>query len=373
MPNSLFPNFGNPGAELVLTPDWFVLTDGTAAEVPSLVEAPPSPEKVKVFIDHETPCGSTSVAAEQKRLIRFAAENRCELFNGCGVSYQLMLDRFVKLGQVVAHCGDFGSIYGSVGALAVKLTPAELASAIKEGVIRWRVPETVAVQLSGSLKRSACGKDAALALLFRREAGLSGKLLLISGTEALDPADRTAFFQLLSRSGCAAALCADGADGPALTLELDTVVPMVSNAEDLCSAAPAAEAAAIEPTAVFIGGCSAGRIEDIREAARLLKGKHSCRRLRLMVAFATTEVYVQAANEGLIEALMDGGAIVMNQGCSACYAHSQGLADGRDVVLSAGSRPCPNCAGEGNAKTYLCSAATAIASAIAGHVCPAES
>lgn len=86
--------------------------------------------------------------------------------------------------------------------------------------------------------------------------------------------------------------------------------------------------------------------------------------MRALAAFASTEAYVAAANEGLIAQLLDAGVLVMNQGCSGCYAHSQGLADGRDTVLSAGSRACPNCNGEGDVPTYLCSAATAMESAI---------
>lgn len=358
-----------PGETLTLTPDWFVLTDGTAWEVPAMVKILKAPEKVKVFIDHETPCGSEAVAARQKTLINYAKDNGLELSNGYGVSYQIMLDKYVKSGDIVLHCGDFGSIYGYADVLAIKVSPEQMANAIETGEISWQVPEVAAAALTGSLKAPATGKDAVLTLL-AKDYEFAGKLLYISGAEALSNSDRLSFFQLLSASGCVAVL--PGETEGAVELLLDTVMPMISDAEQLSKAVPAAEAEGISPTAIFIGGCSSGRIEDIRAAAKAINGRRVNRYIRVTVAFATTEVYIQAANEGLISVLMDGGVIVMNQGCSGCYAHSQAMADGKDIVLSAGSRIVPNCNGEGNVKTYLCSAATAMESAIAGYVCPAS-
>ena len=361
----------NPGEMITLALDWFILTDGSAWEVPAKVGRIASPDKVKVFIDHETPCGSEKVAAQQKALINFAKENALELSNGYGVSYQIMLDKHVKSGNVILCCGDYGSMYGCAGALALKVTPDEMAKAVETGEYTWQVPSFAAVALTGSLKAPATGKDAALTLL-ASDHGFAGKILCVNGAEALPEADRLSFFQLLSASGCSAALCTAEKTEEAVALDLGTVVSRVSDAENLCYSVPANEASEIAVTSVFIGGCSAGRIEDIREAARVLQGRHVSRKVRLTVAFATTDVYIQAANEGLISSLMDGGAIVMNQGCSACYARSQGLADGKDTVLSAGSRVIPNCNGEGNVKTYLCSAATAMESAINGTICPAK-
>lgn len=362
------------GTRIVLKPDWFVLSDGTAAAVPSLRDGKRLSDaaRVKVFIDHETPCGSEAVAALQRRLIRFAQENRCQLFNGYGVSYQLMLDEFVAPGQLVVHCGDFGSIYGCNGALALKLTPEEMAAALESGEISVAVPNAISLKVVGQLAAPACAKDAALTALAKL-GDLKGKILLVSGTglEGLDAAERTAFYQMLSASNCVAALPCQEEAQP-VELDLTAVVPTVSGPNDTGKAVPAAQLTNTAVTAVFIGGCSAGRIEDIRKAAAIAKGKKVARKVRTMIAFATTEVYVQAANEGLINILLDAGALVMNQGCSACYAHSQGLVDGKDIVLSAGSRNCPNCNGAGDATTYLCSAATAMASAIAGHICPAE-
>lgn len=173
---------GSPGANITVRPDWFVLSDGAAAAVPPLIREgkPAAAEKVKVFIDHETPCGSEGVAMKQRALIRFAEKHGCELFNGYGVSYQIMLDRFVRPGEIVAHCGDFGSIYGSAGALALRLTPEEMAAALQSGTAACTVPETAVLELTGALRAPACGKDAALTFL-AQAGGLGGKLLTVCG------------------------------------------------------------------------------------------------------------------------------------------------------------------------------------------------
>lgn len=360
-----------PGARIKVKPDWFVLTDGTAKTVPSLLagRALSDADKVKVFIDHETPCGSEAHAEWQKQLIQFAANRGCELCNGYGTAYQLMLEKHVKPGDVIAHCGDFGSIYGAAGAYAVRLSPEEMAEAIISGEVCFPAPQPLHLKLSGSLKAPACAKDAALSALSLL-GNTSGRLLLVSG-DLPQGAEKTAFFQLLSLGGCEAALEESVCSVPDAVLALDAVVSTVSGPNDFFHAAPASSLHATAVSAVFIGGCSAGRIEDIRAAAAVIQGRKVQRKVRTMIAFASTDAYIQAANEGLIAKFLDAGALVMNQGCSACYAHSQGLVDAEDVVLSAGSRACPNCMGDGDAPTYLCSAVTAMESAISGFITPA--
>ena len=237
-----------PGTALTLKPDYFVLTDGTAKTVPSLLgdRALPDASKVKVFIDHETPCGSEAHAEWQKQLIRFATERGCELFNGYGTSYQLMLEKVVKPGQVVAHCGDYGSVYGACGVLAVKLSPEELAEAVLRGEVSMSAPEKLHLRLEGALKAPACAKDAAIAAL-----GLlgdtKGKLVLVSG-DVPEGSEKLAFFQLLSLSGCDAALEEEKRENPDAVLKLDEVVPMVAGPNDFTLTVPAAELKEIPET-----------------------------------------------------------------------------------------------------------------------------
>lgn len=350
-----------------LKPDQFVLTDGDSPSVPQLTgdAAPKYPSKVKVFIDHETPCGSEKHAAVQKALIDFAVKNECALSNGRGISYQVMLDKFVKPGDIIAHCGDFGGIYGAAGALAVRLSPQEMSGALRGGEVNFSVSGTHKLCLRGELGAGVSGKDAVLAWLSGAAGKHEGKLLLVNAG-SLAGSDKLAFFQMLTKSGAKAVLSTDEGDAGE-TFDLASVRPA---AADAVTFAPAESGTPV--TAVFIGGCSQGRIEDIRRAADVMRGRRVNRYTRVTIAFATTECYIQACDEGLIDVFLDAGAVVMNQGCSACYAHSQGLADGKDVVLSAGSRVCPNCnpkaGGSELVQTYLCSAATAARSALTGKI-----
>ena len=363
-----------PGTAVSIEPDYFVLTDGEAAKALDYLKgrAPAHRDRVKVFIDHETPCGSELHAGKQRALINYALEQGCQLYNGRGTSYQLMLEEHVKAGDVVVHCGDFGSIFGSTAAMGFRLSPEKLAEAIVSGKIEIEVPRQLRLEIKGELNSAACAKDAALCALPMLRAG-EDKLLLVggSGLKSLNVSERIAFFQMLSACGCMAAISAGFDNNADVEMELGQVLPTVSGPNDLTKAVPAEKLSAIDISAVFIGGCSCGRIEDIREAVRVINGRHVRRKVRTTVAFASTKVYIQAANEGLISSLLDAGVVVMNQGCSGCYAHSQALVDSRDVVLSAGSRECPDCTGKGRVPTYLCSAATAMESAIRGYICPA--
>lgn len=370
-PLSEFMSSGS-GETVYIKPDWFILTDGEH-ELPGILGGvkPAEPQKVKVFIDHETPCGSEKSADLQRLLIEYAEENNCELFNGYCISYQIILDKYVKPGQLVVCCGKFGGIFAAAGAFAISLTADEMKSAVESGEISATVPETFSLTVSGGLKGCANGKDAALAAL-PMPTGAKGKTLLVDSAGASwGVSDKTAFMQMLSECGCLTVVPGTAKDSDE-SLKLDAVVPMVAGPDDFTRAVPASECSGVAVTNVFIGGCSQGRIEDIRAAAAVIRGRHVSRSVRALVAFATTKDYIAAADEGLIAQFLDAGVLVMNQGCSACYGRSQGLADGKDVVLSAGSRKSPNCNGDGDVPTYLCSAATAMASAIAGHICPAE-
>ena len=119
---------------------------------------------------------------------------------------------------------------------------------------------------------------------------------------------------------------------------------------------------------VFIGGCRGGKLDDLRIAASILKGKKIAYRLRMVVSPASSAIYIQALQEGLIDIFLDSGAIVMNQGCSVCWGKAQGILDAGEVLVSTGSYNCKGCSGSEDSFVYLVSPAIAAKVAINGYL-----
>ena len=119
---------------------------------------------------------------------------------------------------------------------------------------------------------------------------------------------------------------------------------------------------------MFIGGCAGGTLEALRLTARLWQGRKVCPYVRVLVAPCTSAVYLQALEEGLMDVFLDAGALVMNQGCSACWAQSQGRCSAGEVFATTGCINRPDWAGRDNNGIYLVSVANAAQAALSGSI-----
>ena len=127
----------------------------------------------------------------------------------------------------------------------------------------------------------------------------------------------------------------------------------------------------LEPVKIdqaFLGSCNNGRIDELRIAAKLLKGKKVCEDVRFIVAPASNAVYLQALEEGIIDILMEAGAMVMNANCSVCWGSCQGVIGENEVLISTGTRNFKGRAGHPSSKVYLGSAETVTRAAITGYI-----
>ena len=109
-----------------------------------------------------------------------------------------------------------------------------------------------------------------------------------------------------------------------------------------------------------------GSIETMRQVAKALDGKQVSRYVRVLVAPATSKVYEQMLDEGLVDPIMRSGALVMNQSCSACWAQSQGLCDDNEIFVTTGSINCANWVGRNNNGVYISSPELALKAALTG-------
>ena len=333
--------------------------------------------KVAVIIDHDTPSGSEAVSVIQRKLINFAKKFDTIYYHGEGVGCQLLLDSYVKEGEIVVGCGEHTAVFGAVGAIGLAIEPEKLAGVLKTGILSLEVPESVKIELNGKLSSGVYAKDSILAII--KEIGttkLAGKIIEFSGEafRTLTLNDRITICNLACRTSAVSAVvnlgqaATDDAYAAVYRFDLGRVKASVAKPDNYEDIVEVKQLSAIAVNEVFIGGCSGGRIEDLRIAANIVKGKKVARGVRLMVAPITSNVYIQALNEGLITDFIDAGAIVMNQGCSVCWGKSQGIIDSDEVLVSAGSYNYKGCAGAQTAKVYIASAATAATSALTGKI-----
>ena len=150
---------------------------------------------------------------------------------------------------------------------------------------------------------------------------------------------------MAQRAGAVSALFT-AEDAPAdTTLQLEDYPPCAilpgSLPEDPMEAQPLTALSDIRVDACFIGGCSSGRIEELREAAEILRGHHIRRELRLLIGFASNTDYLQAMEEGLIDVFLDCGAQVTNPGCASCLATSIGVIGDGEVMPLPGASTTP--------------------------------
>ena len=145
-------------------------------------------------------------------------------------------------------------------------------------------------------------------------------------------------------------------------------MPVTAKPHFVDNIAPVSECADVAIDEAFLGSCNNGRLEDLRLAAEIIRGRKVAPKVRFLVVPASREVYNAALKEGLLNVFMEAGAIVMNPNCSVCWGSCQGVIGEGEVLVSTGTRNFKGRAGDKNSFVYLASAATVTASAIAGKI-----
>jgi len=378
------------------------------------------PDRVVLVADHFVPNKDIASAELAKSLREFAAAHgieRCYDPGNGGVEHALLPELgLVRPGQVIIGGDSHTCTYGALGAFATGVGSTDVAAAMATGKAWFKVPETIRVTVTGRLGPWVGAKDLALAVLARlgvdganymaieydgegiSALSVEGRLTLCNlGIEMgaknaiVAPDERTLEYvaDAVTRAGLSEAANraslsdaaptwtvlrpdADAVYTSSLTIDAASIEPMValphlpSNGRTVGQAIAAAGDIAVDQ--VVIGSCTNGRIEDLREAARVLKGRRVHPRVRCLIIPATRLVYLQAAREGLIEAFVTAGAIVSAPTCGPCLGGHMGVLASGERCVATTNRNFVGRMGHPTSEVYLAGPAVAAASAVAGRL-----
>lgn len=390
-----------PGQIIVADVDVAIAQDGTGPlAIQQIEELGATTVKVPTcvfFVDHAAPAPRRELANAQKTIRAFCAAFGATLSDvEMGVCHQLVAERYAKPGDLVIGADSHTCTAGALGAFATGMGSTDVAVGMASGKTWLRVPETFLVEVDGALCEGVEAKDLMLTLISRLGAdGATYKALEFGGPgiDALPMPGRLTLSNMAVEAGAKAGLMPSDAATRVFLAEMGreeawrplaadlgatyervvpidagALVPMVARPHTVDNVVPAADLKGTKVDQVLIGTCTNGRLEDLRVAARLLRGRRRAAQTRLIVTPASRAVAQAAAAEGLLDVFWDAGAVVTNPGCGACVGIHEGiLADG-EVCLSTANRNFHGRMGNPEASIYLGSAATAAATAVAGAI-----
>lgn len=357
----------------------------------------PKPKNLYIFLDHYSPSPSIPASNIHRRFRMFARANGITNFFdvGEGVCHQVMVEGIVKPGEVVVGADSHTTTYGALAAFSTGVGSSEAAYAILAGKLWFKVPETLYVRFDGALPNHATGKDVILSILgVLGQEGANYKALEFSGPglRTLSMSDRLTIANMSVECGAKNAifpldevtidymrrfntsldlsdlshLRPTKVENPHLALDLNTLEPMVAKPHSPANVVPVSSVEGVRIDAAFIGSCTNGRYEDLLAVAKILKGRRISEDVRLVVTPASKGVLVRALQDGLIQILLDAGAVVTPPSCGACFGGHLGVAGDEETVISSSNRNFIGRMGSPKAKIYLASPITVAASALEG-------
>jgi 3-isopropylmalate/(R)-2-methylmalate dehydratase large subunit len=363
-----------------------------------------APDRIAIVLDHRVPAESAKTATNQKKVREFAAAQGIRRFHDIrgdvgGICHQVLPENgYVRPGSVVVGTDSHTTTHGALGAFAFGIGATEMASVWSLGAaVGVEVPATVRVEVRGTFERRVGPKDLILHLIGRLGAEganfrvlefhgeaiermwTSGRLVLCNmsveagATAGLVPPDLETARYLRDEAGVTDGLSLPAPDRDAayertVEVDLDGLVPQVACPHTVDNVKPIGAVEGVRVHQVVVGSCTNGRLDDIEDVVRVLRGRTVAAGTRLLVFPASSRIFRQAVARGYVADLMKAGAVVMNSGCGPCLGVHQGaLADG-EVALSTTNRNFKGRMGNAAADVYLCSPYVAAASAVAGFI-----
>ena len=356
----------------------------------------PFAQKTAWVLDHYSPPPTLEAAQTHSAMRRFAEEHDSVLYDiGDGICHQVLPEGgHLTCGDLIVGTDTHSTTYGAFNAFGTGIEGTDVTAVMSTGKVWLRVPESVRVQLDGRLQAGVWAKDLTLHMLGRFGAeGLNYRAIEYVGSavSAMEIDDRMTLANHAAELGAKAALleaddktiawlAAHGARAPQpvkadadavyaerIVIDASALKPQVARRHSVDDVVAACEVIGQKINFALIGTCTNGRLDDIRQAAAILKGKRLAKGVRMIITPASRQIYLAAMREGLFEALTEAGASVEAAGCGTCVGITNHLIPGdREVVISSANRNFKGRLGNHDAEIWLGSAATVAASALTG-------
>ncbi|MGI6088700.1 MAG: 3-isopropylmalate dehydratase large subunit [Bilifractor porci] len=356
-------------------------------------------DKIALVMDHFIPNKDIKSAEHCKQVREFS--HKYDITNyfdvgQMGIEHALLPEKgLVVAGDVVIGADSHTCTYGALGAFSTGVGSTDMAAGMATGKAWFKVPSAIKVVLTGKPGKWVSGKDVILHLI--GEIGVDGALyksleftgdgvaslsmddrltianmaIEAGGKNGIFPVDEKTVSYLKEHSSRPYQVFEADADASyerTVTIDLSELKPTVSFPHLPENTKTIDEVGEIPIDQVVIGSCTNGRIQDLREAAEILKGRKVARDLRCIVIPATQKIYLQALEEGLIRTFIESGAVVSTPTCGPCLGGYMGILAAHERCVSTTNRNFVGRMGDVTSEIYLASPAVAAASAVTGKI-----
>ena len=355
--------------------------------------------KVTMIMDHFAP-NKDIKAAEQCRMCRdFCGDMDITHFydvGEMGIEHALIPEKgLAAAGDLVIGADSHTCTYGALGAFSTGVGSTDMACGMAIGKAWFKVPSAMKVNLRGSLRKYVSGKDVILHIIGK--IGVDGALYKSmeftgEGLSSLSMADRLCIANMAIEAGAKNGifevdditleyLRTHGAADPViysadpdaeydevLEIDLSQIEPTVAFPHLPENARTFGDIGEVKIDQVVIGSCTNGRLEDLKAAAEILKGRRIAKGVRLIIIPATQQVYLDAMELGLLKIFIESGAVVSTPTCGPCLGGHMGILAAGERAIATTNRNFVGRMGHPTSEVYLASPATAAASAITGRI-----
>ena len=358
-------------------------------------------DKDKIFLvpDHYSP-NKDIKSAEQTKVTRdFAHEMGISHYfeQGCmGIEHALLPEKGIVVpGDLVIGADSHTCTYGGLGAFSTGVGSTDAGVGMATGRAWFKVPETIRFEIDGELPAGASAKDIILYIIGQigvdgalycamefagstiRDLSIEGRLTIAN--MAIEAGGKAGLFEVDDKTR---AYVEPRAEHPmreyhpdpdaqykqVIRIDAADIVPTVSWPHLPSNTHPVAESRHIQIDQAVIGSCTNGRIEDMRAAAEVLRGRTVADGVRCIVIPATQAVWLQCVHEGLMDVFINAHCVVSTPTCGPCLGGYMGILAAGEKCVSSTNRNFVGRMGDPSSEVYLASPAVAAASAVAGHI-----